>query len=418
MDAPQRDNGKKKRKANQKEKMEALNTDIDNLLLLPGDGQLAAKVCLVCDKFLVPSDTKQMKWKTFQDYLQFFATDATDALPTELREHYKCTDPHSATRTDHLKDCLLSPRSHFLYAKSDRKKENPKVLLCVTCAAALKPSRKDDFKLPQFAIANGMAIGVAPQVLSRLNEIEIALLSQARFRGHLFTYWGGCHRSIKGWHSFYDVDVGHTAAVLRDVKRLTESDNIAIILCGPFTSEQRARVMRKVRINIPWVLEAFKWLQNHNRLYANMPTPEIGQPKIIDTSTEVESENTDIETKEELSVVFPDGTIRTGGCKDGAEFDLMVAEVKAQAPPGSQPILTSRPSSRVIKDYAGDNMLRAFPLQFPYGFGEGSDKAKRDPKQLYRHLLSLSTPAFHESCFVLTVHNMYEKQRALQGKHL
>ena len=81
----------------------------------------------------------------------------------------------------------------------------------------------------------------------------------------------------------------------------------------------------------------------------------------------MESQNPDIETKAEISVVFPDGTVTTGGCKDGAEFDLMVSEIKSKAPAGVEPILTSRPSSRVLRDYRGNNLLKAFPLQFPYG---------------------------------------------------
>ena len=395
--------------------MQALNNDIDNLLVLSPDNQLTGKVCLVCDKILVPKDIKHVKWSKFVSYKQFFKN---DSLPDELRAQYHYIDPTSESRTNSLEGCLLSPRSVFQFGKTDKKKEKPTILLCTTCAASLKPSRMDNFKLPLFAIANSMAVGKAPLVLSRLNEIEVALLSQARFRGHLFTYWGGCHRSIRGWHSFYDVDVGHTTAVLQDVRKLTDSNNIAVVLCGPFTSAQKTRIMKKIRVNIPWILEAFEWLQTNNELYKDMPTPQIGQPRIIDTSTEVESENTDIETKEELSVVFPDGTVHTGGCKNGAEFDLMVAEIKARAPPGAQPIITSRPSSRVVKDYAGDNLLRAFPLQFPYGLGGGSREARKDPKRYYRQLLSMSIPAFHESCFVLCVHNMYEKNRALSGKHL
>ena len=393
--------------------MEALNRDIDDLLVISDTNVLTGKVCLLCDKILMPKDVKTIKWSTFATHKDFFKD---DTLPIAVKNQYKHIDCYSQSRTDELKDCLLSPGSVFQHAKSDKKKERPKVFLCTTCAPSLQPSRLNDFKLPMFAIANSMAIGVAPPVLTRLNEIEIALLSQARFRGHLFTHWGGCHRTMKGWHSFHDVGVGHTTAVLDDVKKLTKSSNIAVVLCGPFTPTQKTRVMKKVKVNIPWVLEAFEWLKENNGLCADMQTPEIGQPKIVDTSTEVESENTDIETKEELSVVFPDGTVHTGGCKDGAEFDLMVAEIKAKAPPGAQPIVTSRPSSRIVKDYAGDNLLRAFPLQFPCGYGHGSNACRKDPKKCHRHLLSMSIPAFHESCFVLCIHNMHEKVRALSGE--
>ena len=159
------------------------------------------------------------------------------------------------------------------------------------------------------------------------------------------------------------------------------------------------------------MLEAFEWLKENNVLYKDMTTPEIGKPTVIDTSTEVESQNSDIETKEEISVVFPDGTVNTGGCKDGAEFDLMVSEIKSKAPAGVEPILTSRPSSRVLRDCRDNNLLKAFPLQFPYGYGNGPRGSSGESKQAYyKQLLSLSIPAFHESCFVLSVHNMFKKQ--------
>jgi hypothetical protein len=98
-------------------------------------------------------------------------------------------------------------------------------------------------ELPRFAIANNLAIGTAPECLEKLNEIELSLISQARFKGHLFTYWGGCHKSIKGWHSFYEVDPLHTTAVLQQVSTLTLSDNIAVVLYGPFTREQKNKVL-------------------------------------------------------------------------------------------------------------------------------------------------------------------------------
>lgn len=60
--------------------------------------------------------------------------------------------------------------------------------------------------------------------------------------------------------------------------------------------------------------------------------------------------------------------------------------------------------------------MRAFPQQFPYGNGYHEDFNDRASVNGYlKHLLSLSIPVFHEACFVLTVHNMYERGKALTG---
>ena len=67
----------------------------------------------------------------------------------------------------------------------------------------------------------------------------------------------------------------------------------------------------------------------NNRLYENVPPPKIGTPAVIDNSHHVASENSDIEMKEEIKVVFPDGTVHTGGCKDGPEFaHVLYCELK------------------------------------------------------------------------------------------
>ena len=91
-----------------------------------------------------------------------------------------------------------------------------------------------------------MTIGVAPPCLESLNEVEVALISQARLKGHVFAYWAGCHKSIRGWHCFYEVDPGHAIAVLQTVQNLTSTENIAVVLSGPFTTEQKERVMKRV----------------------------------------------------------------------------------------------------------------------------------------------------------------------------
>ena len=392
---------------------EELNKDIDDILVREKNlGTLHGRVCIVCDVLLKKKESVELGLTAFAKYKELFKG---DSVPDKLREEYKFSAPLEPKLTKKLDGCLLSPRSKLVYSQSDKRKRSPKVLLCRECKSGLTKKKLEEKKLPRFAIANGMTIGSAPGCLECLNEVELALLSQARFRGHLFSYWGGCHRSIKGWHSFYDVDAGHTMAVLESVGKLTQRNNIAVVLCGPFTTEQYRILEKKTRVDPHKVLAAFEWLKANNPLYANLEKPEIGQPQIIDTSHRVESSCSDIETKEELTVVFPNGTVTTGGCNDGSEFEEAIAEIRSKTN-DLDPILTSQPSQRALRDFTNKTLIKAFPKQFPYGIGSHEELNVQVSQNGYlKHLLSLSLPALHEPCFVLTAHNVFERSRILTG---
>ncbi|CAB9528286.1 expressed unknown protein [Seminavis robusta] len=392
-----------------------LNQAIDSVLHFDEVTKTASgKVCVICDRLLKRKETRKIGLTTFLKKTKFFKGD--NSLPPSLRAGYRFTVPNNAEANATLSGCLLSPRSKVVFGgKTANRRRSPHVLCCKDCGPGLTNKKLQSGELPRFAIANGMAIGTAPPCLKRLNEIELALLSQARFRGHLFAVWGGSHRSIKGWHSFYEVDPAHTTSVLQAVKQFTDSNNIAVVLSGPFTPEQRERVLKKMHVNVEWVTEAFHWLKENNRLYHDLELPTIANPTVIDNSYNVESENSDIEIKEEMKVIFPDATIRTAGCADASEFDRAIAEIRSKCA-GALPYLTSRPSSKLLRDYEDENLMRAFPLQFPYGFSFHDDfNIKASQNGYLSHLISLSIPSMHEACFVLVVHNMFERCKALNG---
>jgi hypothetical protein len=80
-----------------------------------------------------------------------------------------------------------------------------------------------------------------------------------------------------------------------------------------------------------------------------------------------------------------------------------------------------------LKDYEGDTLLMAFPLQFPFGFGlplptsvESSKSNDNGTSKLgyLQHLQMLSSPAMHCGDFILVMHNMYEKNHAMTVAYL
>ena len=116
------------------------------------------------------------------------------------------------------------------------------------------------------------------------------------------------------------------------------------------TSAQRQLLERRTNVDTDKVMRAFEWLKENNELCKDMPTPEIGQPTIIDSSHRVESTNNDIETKEEITVVFPSGDVSTGGCDDGKAFEQAMSEIRSKSF-DCDPVLLSKPSSRALRDF-------------------------------------------------------------------
>jgi hypothetical protein len=95
---------------------------------------------------------------------------------------------------------FLSPRGIFDESKGFN--------CCKSCYKNLgmttKPCR---IKLPPYAIANRVHIGDAPLELTRLNDVELALVSMVRMDKHVFTFYGGAHKLMRGWHNLYENNV-------------------------------------------------------------------------------------------------------------------------------------------------------------------------------------------------------------------
>ena len=90
----------------------------------------------------------------------------------------------------------------------------------------------------------------------------------------------------------------------------------------------------------------------------------------------------------------------------------------------------SRPTQNRLKDYEGDALLCAFPLQFPYGFGlvlhddsasqhnERSRRSTNIQQEYLRHLQCLAICHMHRGDFILVLHNMYERHKAVSIAYL
>ena len=381
------------------------------------------RACLTCDRLLEWDDDafiSKSRLKSLQSKLSgenpIFRT-----LHRDIKEYYTYerdgTEPWMAPM-------FLSPRGVFDPEEG--------FACCQTCCKQLNTETKPNrVKLPRYAIATGNVIGGAPPELTELNEVELALVSLARLDKHVFTFYGGAHKSMRGWHNLYENDVEHIAGVLQQLEQFQAGNLVACVLQGPFTSFQLNKVREQTTVRPGVVLQAMWWLKHNNRLYKDIKIPtaeELPRPIIIDDSEHVESENTDIESRFEYTVVFP-GTEEindtNGGQISQEEFKRQVIDSMDMS---TDATLISRPTQHRLKDYEGDALFRAFPLQFPYGYGpvippstsskvSTQDTAKVKAEYLC-HLQRLSIREMQRGDFILVLHNMYERQRAVRIAYL
>jgi hypothetical protein len=60
---------------------------------------------------------------------------------------------------------------------------------------------------------------------------------------HVFTYYGGAHKSMRGWHNLYENDVENIAGALQQLEAFGGGKTVAwCILQGPFTHYQLSKV--------------------------------------------------------------------------------------------------------------------------------------------------------------------------------
>ena len=84
-------------------------------------------------------------------------------------------------------------------------------------------------------------------------------------------------------------------------------------------------------------------------------------------------------------------------------------------------VLRAISSSTVLCDYVDTNLMKSFPLQFPYECGNLNldiDGETRTGTTYLQYLLSLSHPNFHTPEFAVILHNMWEQRRMVTSSFL
>ena len=189
-----------------------------------GKKALMPKVCCLCDTFVKNGDEKLLPLKSLlnEKVVGLLSIDNENWSEMAITESVKnvLKDQHtqkSVTTKNHHAGALLwldpehlkQLNSLILSPKSCAMMKNDELHFgaCNQCHSTLQRCINSDSGKSVDArckfIACGLASGYAPDVLTCLNEVELALVSRARINQHMFSFRGGSHKKVIGCHTLY-----------------------------------------------------------------------------------------------------------------------------------------------------------------------------------------------------------------------
>ena len=231
-------------------------------------------ICCVCDSL-----PKCPQWSCFVPIKEAVALFQKSGMESKRVEHLYPSvllSQYSISQYPELQPFILSPASYI--------NDKNEILFCNQCYSDLlrnKKKRKIGYP-PEQAIANGYIIGEAPNVLSELNPVEMAIICRARIYCQSWVFFAGCHEHIKGWHTFFNNRPSHNIGNLMQLADAGMDKIILVVLCGPFTTTQKAITMKSTFVNPRKVIAAWHWLKANNIRYKDDVIPDvIPLPQIV-----------------------------------------------------------------------------------------------------------------------------------------
>ena len=386
----------------------AVKAGLKNCITSSIDGESVRKkfqsrACCTCDKLLTWADTNTISVEELKR-LEWVYPDMS--MKSEVIRYYTY-EGRGFERDTSLSRMLLSPKA--VWHPCNR--GGGCFELCCECNEVVQRKSKK-VKTPETCIGR-YGFGGAPEELKVLNDVELALVAQGRIDRHIFSAFAGQHKCIKLWHQLFFSDVEHTKVALERFDVYKAPNEIICTLAGPFTIEQRAKTFDKITVNRQRVIRALKWLVENNRLYAGMKIDneiQFPDPVIVDHSEIVEGGGSvRVETVFESTAIFPQiNSVTPEGAPSREEYLKNVLESKQFH---HEHLMIHRPTATAIKAFEGDNLIRCFPLQFPFGFGSRQPGISL-PKYI-KYLAQLSIPSFQKGDFLLVLFNIFCKNNAV-----
>jgi len=198
-------------------------------------GMFTSQACVTCNRLLRWYDDQSVTCKSLKSRQSQFMVKEEDVVHVDLERYYTYSGKGAEPW---MKKMLLSPRAIWMCDVDMEGTGNatPGFCCCTECANAFKSTTKQTFNLPEYSITNGYMIGEAPDLLQSLYPPELALVAMARIDKHVFTFYGGCHKLLKGWHNMYEADIEHVARSLMQLKEFGIGSHVACLLISPVKS--------------------------------------------------------------------------------------------------------------------------------------------------------------------------------------
>jgi len=398
-------------------------------------GNVYPYVCFCCDRLLTYSETVVATPRHLHD-LSSYLKPPTLVDDTGISECYRISNSFWWNRVGEdikrtipgVEKLLLSPRSIFVDTERNSTKDaklwsQSGLLCCRSCHLGL--SKK---QLPKYAIANGYFVGSPPACLTELNDVELAMLTPVKSFGYVFSYTGGKNMKLQGNLTYYRVKFESIAKAVMNLDVLGLHENIVTVLYGKLTQNQYKRAKEKSSVRVWKIIRAIEWLVQHHRAWRDADIDldrirdNLKQPVIIDNS-QIVGEGNNIETEETFKVFFPDGAVNetNGGHETLQDFQRIAKQIATN---GGRFDINCDFAKEYTHVHAGDTLVNAALLQFPFGrgglhekriTGTGSFTTSVDVEDYSKHMGRISQTHFHHELFSLMLYNLSIKQKILRA---
>jgi len=337
-----------------------------------GPSGLDETVCAVCDTWVLYNCCKKVKVSDREmiDSMRSLLSSAGENLPEPLMAEYDCTD-----MVPELKGILLSK------AGVD---DSGALRVCQQCSGSLAK-----LEVPKFSIKNGFYIGSLPADLQDVTLPERLMTQLVSVVAVTRVMRGGIHRAIRSHCLAFDATPGPPATLLPS--RLDGVSVYRVVLAGPFTTAQQARMRKLNRVRRSIVDDLLAFYCANNPFYAGIAVDcsrlEEDQVPIgivyEERDAEVAVDDMDVEGERVGGASDRDATTREDEVMERrVVFVADDREISTESSPSvveqyggtsSTPQFLVRHSSR-FTSHSNDLFARMFPHLFPHGRGHPGEE--------------------------------------------
>ncbi|GBG61240.1 hypothetical protein CBR_g19772 [Chara braunii] len=293
--------------------------------------------------------------------------------------------------------------------------------ICDACEQPLFCSRCRP-RLPKFAIANHFFVGALPPALQSATWAELLMTSLTNILAQTRVMRGGWHRSILSHLLVFDLVPGPTATLLP--RSITKDTFYRIILAGPFTDGQVARIKKLHRVRHSMVENLLNFYTTFNVLYSDVKHDDEvldsiprDDPAFVPTLVIRDLSNDHADAKllghEQDGLNAPPGTTtKTTYIEKSVIFSHATAPLDPiveqrvvellKAGRANDPVFMLHTSSKFANLFKPTLEAKMFPHLFPYGRGHPGEEGRRVTtlRQLCaRHYCLLSSRRFEQDLY-------------------